>query len=422
MPITRRRFLKGGLAVAALGTMGATMPSVMVRSLYAANAAPSPGVRGAQVAGPRTLVVLQLGGGNDGLGALPPYTSGAYHDLRPQLGLDESDGVVPIAEGLGLHPSLASLKGRWQSGQMAIVQNVGYPEPDRSHFRSMAVWQTAQPAEAIEEGWLGRYLDFSAESAGDQWRAVGVDPAPAPALRGGPFVPAVESIDSYTLQADPFYPGDQQARIVAWQALHAAAGARTGSLPLLSQTGLAAFESMESLQAVAGDYTPLVAYPSGNALAAAFQTVAQLIDADLGTNIAYVTLGGFDTHAGQEDEHGPLLANVAAALNAFLDDLAAQGRLDQVAVMAFSEFGRRAGENGSGGTDHGKAGPVFLFGEGVNGGLYGDPPDLRNLDDGDLRYSVDFRSVYATVLEEWLGSESAPVLFGEFETLPLFRA
>ena len=421
MPMTRRRFLKGGLAVAALGTMGATMPSVMVRSLYVANAAPGPALQGAQAGGPRTLVVLQLGGGNDGLNALPPFNSGAYHDLRPQLGLDESDGVAPIAEGLGLHPSLASLRPRWERGEMAIVQNVGYPEPDLSHFRSMAVWQTAQPAEAIEEGWLGRYLDFRAET-GDQWRAVGVDPAPSPAFRGGPFVPAVESIDGYTLQADPVYPRDQSSRLVAWQALHTAAGARTGSLPLLSRTGLEAFESMESLQAVAGDYTPMVAYPAGNPLAAALQTVAQLIDADLGTNIAYVTMGGFDTHADEGDDHGPLLANVASGLNAFLDDLAAHGRLDQVAVMAFSEFGRRAGENGSGGTDHGKAGPVFLFGSGLNGGLYGEPPDLRHLDDGDLRYSVDFRSVYASVLEGWLGSESEPVLLGKFETLPIFRA
>ena len=150
--------------------------------------------------------------------------------------------------------------------------------------------------------------------------------------------------------------------------------------------------------------------------------MAQLIDADLGTNIAYVTMGGFDTHADEGDDHGPLLANVASGLNAFLDDLAAHGRLDQVAVMAFSEFGRRAGENGSGGTDHGKAGPVFLFGSGLNGGLYGEPPDLRHLDDGDLRYSVDFRSVYASVLEGWLGSESEPVLLGKFETLPIFRA
>lgn len=421
MPMTRRRFLKGGLAVAALGTMGATMPSVMVRSLYAANAAPAPTLGAAQSAGPRTLVVLQLGGGNDGLNALPPYTSGAYHDLRPQLALDESDGVLPIAEGLGLHPSLAPLASRWDAGEMAIVQGVGFDESDRSHFHCMHVWHTAEPAEAIEQGWLGRYLDFTADDTGNKWRAVGVDPAPVPAFRGGPFVPAVESIDSYTLQADPRFPRDQQARLVAWQALHAAAGARTGSLPLLSRTGLEAFESMESLQEVAGDYTPLVDYPTGNPLAAGLQTVAQLIDAGLGTTIAYVTIGGFDTHADEGDDHGPLLANVAAGLTAFLDDIGAQGRADQVAVLTFSEFGRRVGENSSGGTDHGKAGPVLLFGSALNGGLYGDPPDLTNLHDGDLRHSVDFRSVYAAVLEQWLGTESEPVLFSQFEPLPLFN-
>ena len=421
MPLTRRRFLSGGLAIAALGTMGATMPSVMVRALYAAHAVPGPGLAGGAGGRPRTLVVLQMGGGNDGLNALPPYTSSAYHDLRPKLALDESDGVVPIGEGLGLHPALAPLAARWDAGEMAIVQNVGYPEPDRSHFRSMAIWHTAQPGEAIEEGWLGRYLDRSAESAGNQWRAVGVDPAPVPAFRGGPFVPAMESVEGYTLQADPRHPRDQAARLAAWQALHVAAGARTGSLPLLSRTGLEAFESMESLHAVAGDYTPMVAYPDGNPLAAGLATVARLVDAGLGTTIAYVTVGGFDTHSGEVDEHGPLLANVASALTAFLDDVAAHGHADEVAVMGFSEFGRRAGENGSGGTDHGKAGPMFLFGPAVTGGLYGDAPDLRNLDDGDLRYSVDFRSVYASVLEQWLGSESEPVLFGAFESLPLFQ-
>jgi hypothetical protein len=220
---------------------------------------------------------------------------------------------------------------------------------------------------------------------------VGTDPALASAFRGGPFVPAIESVDGYTLQAGPRYPGDQPARLAAWQALHTAAGARTGSLPLLSRTGLEAFESMESLQDVAGDYSPMVAYPAGNPLAAGLQTVAQLVDAGLGTTIAYVTIAGFDTHA------------------------------DRVSAMGFSEFGRRAGENGSAGTDHGKSGPMFLFGPAVNGGLHGEPPDLRNLDDGDLRYSVDFRSVYASVLEQWLGCESEPVLFGSFETLPLFK-
>lgn len=424
MPMNRRRFLRDGAAIA---TLGVTMLSVLVRTLYAAPADAEPAVPGVALVPPgtmgeRTLVVLQLGGGNDGLSALPPYLNGAYHDLRPLLALDEADGVAPLEEGVGLHPSLAPLLPLWDAGRLAIVQNVGYPGPNRSHFRSMEIWHTARLDEQIGEGWLGRYLDASAAADGNRWRAVGVGSFNGLALAGDLFVPTMQSIDAYQLQPDPRHPADAPARLAAWRALHAAAGARSGSLALISKTGLEAFASTQTLQAAGAAYEPLVEYPAGNAVAAGLQTVAQLIGAGLGTTIAYVTMAGasFDTHAAQADRQAELLGQVGEAIAALLEDVALQGRGNDVVLLAFSEFGRRVAVNGSDGTDHGAAGPVFIAGAPVRGGLYGDLPDLRRLDEGDLRYSTDFRSVYATLLEDWLGADSEPVLFGRFETLPLF--
>jgi uncharacterized protein (DUF1501 family) len=221
---------------------------------------------------------------------------------------------------------------------------------------------------------------------------------------------------------DPRYPQDAEHRIVAWEALHANAGARTGSQPLLSRAGLEAYASTLTLQGAAASYTPMATYPDQNPLAAGLQVVAQVVDAGLGTGIGYVSMAGFDTHAVQDEIHSELLQQVADALVAFLDDIDAHGHGDDVVVMGFSEFGRRVEVNGSEGTDHGTAGPVLLAGRPVLGGLYGDPPDLSDLDNGDLKFSTDFRSVYATLLEDWLGTAAAPVLFGDFGTLPLLSA
>jgi uncharacterized protein (DUF1501 family) len=381
MPLTRRDFLKGGFACALLGSAA---PSVLVRTIYAE---PTPEVQAMQAQlglKPRTLVVLQLGGGNDGLSMLPPYEDGLYHDLRRELSFDLESGVIPLQDGIGLHPGLAQLEPVWARGDLAFIQNVGYADPNRSHFRSMDIWHTAEPNDLIAEGWLGRYLDFTSANDGNHWRAV--------------------------------------HRIVAWEALHGYAGARTGSQPLLSQAGLEAYASTLTLQGAAAAYTPMATYPDQNPLAAGLQVVAQVVDAGLGTGIGYVSMAGFDTHAVQDETHSELLQQVADALVAFLDDIDAHGHGDDVVVMGFSEFGRRVEVNGSEGTDHGTAGPVLLAGRPVLGGLYGAPPDLSDLDNGDLKFSTDFRSVYATLLEDWLGTAAAPVLFGDFGTLPLLSA
>jgi len=419
MPLTRRDFLKGGFACALLGSAA---PSVLVRTIYAE---PTPEVQVMQAQlgfKPRTLVVLQLGGGNDGLSMLPPYEDGLYHDLRRELSFDLESGVIPLQDGIGLHPGLAQLEPVWARGDLAFIQNVGYADPNRSHFRSMDIWHTAEPNDLIAEGWLGRYLDFTSANDGNHWRAVSIGPSPSPALAGQTFVPAIGDAESYQLQMDPRYPQDAEHRIVAWEALHANAGARTGSQPLLSRAGLEAYASTLTLQGAAASYTPMATYPDQNPLAAGLQVVAQVVDAGLGTGIGYVSMAGFDTHAVQDEIHSELLQQVADALVAFLDDIDAHGHGDDVVVMGFSEFGRRVEVNGSEGTDHGTAGPVLLAGRPVLGGLYGDPPDLSDLDNGDLKFSTDFRSVYATLLEDWLGTAAAPVLFGDFGTLPLLSA
>ena len=222
MSMKRREFLKGDLAIA---TLGATMPSVLVRTLYAApDEGPGPaltgGVDGAGLTGARSLVVLQLGGGNDGLNTLPPYLSGTYHDKRGDMALDLDDGEIALGNGLALHPALAPLAPYWSGGQLAVVQNVGYPQPSRSHFRSMDIWQTAEPEALVREGWLGRYLDRNAAGSGNQWRAVSVGATQAPALAGETFVPSMNSVEEYQLLADPRQALDGARRLLAWQALH----------------------------------------------------------------------------------------------------------------------------------------------------------------------------------------------------------
>ena len=424
MPMNRRRFLKGGLAI---GALGAALPSTLVRTLYAApeDFSASDALTSARAILPvppkhRTLVVVQLGGGNDGLNTLPPYEDGLYHDLRPGLSLGLEDGVIPLHDGVGLNPNLEPLMPYWRSGNMAVVQGVGYPEPNRSHFRSMEIWHTAVPETIAQDGWLGRYLDINSADTGNRWRAISVGSTQAEAFEGDSFVPSMESADGYRLQMNA-HGLEAQHRLAAWQTLHERAGAGTGSLPLLSRTGLEAFESAEQLQGIAAQYTPSAEYPQGNPLAASLQTVAQVIDAGLGTSLAYVTASGFDTHARQDDDHPALLASVGSAIGAFMDDIAHHGHGDDVVVLVFSEFGRRVGVNGSDGTDHGTAGPVFLLGNPIAGGLYGEPPDLSGLQSGDLRYSTDFRSVYATVLEDWLETESPSILGEAFGTLPVLK-
>ena len=411
--ISRRELLRGSMGGIALVSAGSLMPAVFVRSVFSREA------RTVSAAEGRVIVILQVAGGNDGLNTVVPYNDGLYYDARASLAISPED-VLPLNDRIGLHPAMTGLNTLWQEGHLAVVEGVGYPNPSRSHFRSMEIWHTANAEGVSYEGWLGKYLDATGAENGNLWRAVNVGSSLAPSLASDAvYVPTVSNINAYQLRSDPRYPDDHENRMQAWTALYAEAASEPGYLPLVSATGLQAFDSAIQLGNVASRYEPAVEYPSGP-LGEAMKLVAQLIDSELGTGICYVTTGGFDTHAQQPNLHAALLGGLSDAILAFDRDLAAHGKGQDVVLVTWSEFGCRVKENGSTGTDHGTAGPLFVVGDPVQGGVYGEPSSLAELDNGDLRFTTAFRSVYATLLEEWLSMPSADVLGASFPTLGIF--
>jgi uncharacterized protein (DUF1501 family) len=357
----------------------------------------------------RVLVVLQLDGGNDGINTAVPFADEGYAKHRRALRLP-TDRLVKVNDKVGLHPSLGGLGKLLEAGQLVIAQGVGYPNPSRSHFRSMATWHTARldPEEHRGPGWLGRGLDTAAKGASAL--LVGSGPPPV-AIRGRrSTASAIERIEDFTLAAgaDPrkaLAPEDQGNDLAAF----------------VQRSMLDAYATADRLAQVAGDKDD-ARYPQSG-LASRLRLIARLLKAGLDTRVFYTLQPGYDTHSAQLFAHSNLLFDLSAALKAFLDDLAAAKLADRVVVLLFSEFGRTVSENGSGGTDHGTAGPVFLAGPAVKGGLVGAAPSLLDLDPkhGDLRRSLDFRQVYATVQEDWLGLSARETLGGAFERLPLFR-
>jgi uncharacterized protein (DUF1501 family) len=419
MALTRRSLLSRG---ALLVTAGLTAPSFLARTALAINpeiaAAPLDQTRRAKI-----LVALQMTGGNDGLNTLIPFTEPAYYQYRSSLAIPQSE-VLPLTDSVGLHPRLGKLKDLFDAGKVAVVQGVGYPNPNRSHFRSMDIWHSARPDIFERSGWLGRYLDacqcardqtLPAVSAGEQLNTIFYTETT--------LVPAVASIGAFSLQVNTGQANDRQLQIQTLRNIYSQAGNWSPHEVLIRNTTLEAFDGAEQLQAAAATYQSLVAYPADNALASQLQMVAQIISADLGTRLFSVQLAGFDTHAQQFNTQAGLLAQLDDALDAFERDLAAMGRQDDVLVMTFSEFGRRVAQNGSSGTDHGTAEPMFLIGNMVQPGLHGTYPSLQDLDDnGDLKFSTDFRSVFAGVLKDYLGADPAPVLAGSYDPVGVIRA
>lgn len=412
MPLTRRDFLNRTAAASAVIAGTHAVPGLWMRAAAAAVDRSSENV----------LVVLQLTGGNDGLNTVIPYGDDVYHANRFALRIGESQ-VLRIDDYLGFHPSLRGFSKLYEEGQLAIVQGVGYSNPNRSHFESMDIWHTAMQAGAARQvGWLGRWLDAERSAHGDAATDVpalhlGSEVQPL-ALNGlNVHVPSIGSIEDFRLR------GMEHARL-ARTIDEAVAAPRDQASDLLtflqdaSQAALAASRRIQ--QAVAQDATS-VEYPSSD-LGQKLRGVAQLIDAGLATRIYYLTLDGFDTHSRQADAHGSLLNQLGDAVAAFMQDLSDRGQADRVLLMCFSEFGRRVKENGSQGTDHGAAAPMFVAGGRVKGGLVGEHPSLTALEDGDLKFHTDFRQVYATAAEAWLRTPSEPLLAGRFEQLPLLDA
>lgn len=380
----RRDFLKlSALAVAA--TTG--MPGFLARAA-------------AQAGGTKTLVVVQLTGGNDGLNSLIPFSNGAYYAARPHIAIPKKD-VLNLTADLGLHPSLKPLMGLWNAGQLAFMENVGYPNPNRSHFASMAIWHTADPTQAQADGWIGRM----AEKIGDPFCASNIGGTTPQALTAAQFsLPSIEGVDAFQLKLPA---GLQDAFNTMLNT------PRVGEADYVVRATRQMLKNTARVQANVKKYKGGASYPD-TPFSAGLRDAARLIAAGVGQRVLYVSLGGFDTHAAQRAAQDELLKMLAEGLSAFYTDLDRQGLSDQVIVMGFSEFGRRVAENDSAGTDHGKGSVMFALGKGVNGGIHGSSPDLEDLSEGDIKYKQDFRGVYAEALNKWLGLSARDILGGNF--------
>lgn len=421
MANARRRFIINGLGFVSLGL---TMPAFLKQAL-AEQAATMMGdsVPGAVAGGTlpeipagKILVVVELSGGNDGLNTVTPYTDPAYAKLRPNIRVSAAD-AIKISDRLGLHPAMSAMGALFEKGRVAVIAGTGYPNPNRSHFDSMDIWQSANTQRNTERtGWLARYFDADGHYKGN----------PLSGLVLGSSLP----LALYS-HASPVSVVGSGADFVEGAAsmMRLASGESTG------RTGTVARSNADFIRNVSNDiYTSSLDlkkalstydvkalqaanYPNNNALAGSLQTIARLITGGLKTRIFYTSVGGFDTHANQPGQHANLLRGLSEAIAAFNRHLEYTARDKDVVTMTFSEFGRRVQENGSAGTDHGAASSMFVVGSGIRGGIYGQQPSLTDLDDGDLRFTTDFRSVYATVLNNWLGVPAAPVLGGKYPLL-----
>jgi uncharacterized protein (DUF1501 family) len=442
---TRRAFLRTSMLGAAAAW---TLPVFIDKTFFALNAlAADRAIQTATGKDSTILVVLQLAGGNDGLNTLIPFADDAYRRARPTLGL-APDKVLKLNDQLALNPALAPLRALFDEGHLGIIQGVGYPNPNRSHFRSTEIWQTASDAnENRAYGWLGNYFDHCCQGADPTVGvAIGGTSPQAFAAKSPTGVSFArpeqyrwinyEKTDGKMGAAEFFFrqlnqPEDVSADISSMLgggaesagggSVEAIGGAvHDGSNPLdfLERTALDAQVSSDRVLAIARKTKPLVSYPGGR-LSESLSLVGRMIAGGLPTRVYYVSLGGFDTHQNQMPAHERLLTELGAALGAFAADLKAQGNFERVMVMTFSEFGRRVEQNASGGTDHGAAAPMFVLGGRTKPGLHGTMPSLTKLFQGDLIHTVDFRSVYAGVLEQWLGVPSQPVLGRKFNPLSL---
>ncbi len=433
-PYTRREFLRSGVILASAAV---TVPSFINGTAHAMSQALGqlsslPGVPDDHV-----LVVLQLSGGNDGLNTVIPYGYPEYYRARASIGIQEKDVLkLSRSEDVGLHPGLVGMRDLYDAGLLSIIQGVGYPNPNRSHFKSMDIWHTADTT-ATGDGWLGRYFD--SECCG-QGKGESGKPEQNSSQGGGMSAIAIGRSAPLALQGRMVKPiSFENEQLFRWSGkeIHNALSDpyekinRAGAAEAVDTESNAAFLMRTALDAqLSSDMIrkavavrPSVTYP-GNDLGRQLMMVAAMIKAGLKTRVYYVTQGGFDTHAGQggaQGRHGQLLNQFSSAVKAFYDDLKGQGNDGRVLTMSFSEFGRRVGQNASQGTDHGTAGPMFLFGPMLRPGVHGDHPSLTDLDDGDLKFRIDFREVYAGILEQWLKADSKKILEGSYRALDVLK-
>jgi uncharacterized protein (DUF1501 family) len=432
---TRRDFLRTTLLGGALSW---TVPSFVAQTFSALHAAADGALTQIPTGKDGTILVLiQLAGGNDGLNAVVPYTNDFYHQARPTIGL-RPDEVLKLSDTLGLNPALSGFKSLYDAGHFAVVNGVGYPNPNRSHFRATEIWQTAVDAEKYSTtGWLGRYFDNACQGC-DPTVGISIGPRSPQAFSSDRISGiSLENPNAYRFMGAK--PNDDEE--LAYRSMYGTeeppmednaggsinmisgtmtVGSGQGALDFLERTSMNAAVSSDKIRAIAGKVKNLVPYP-GYGLGNDLSLVARLIAGGLPTRVFYVSQGGYDTHNAQRGAHEARLKELGSAVKAFTDDLIAMGQFDRVMIMTFSEFGRRVHENGSKGTDHGAAAPMFLAGGKLKGGLLGAEPSLApgDLTDGDIKYNTDFRSVYASFLQDWLKTPTAPILGRAFETLPI---
>ncbi len=405
-----------------------TIPVFLERTFTALNAqAADTSIQTATGKDHPILIVIQLAGGNDGLNTIIPFEDDLYFKLRPKLAIPKEQ-VLSLGGLTGLNPSLAPLKNLYDAGNLAIIQGVGYPNPNRSHFRSAEIWQTASDAQQnLTKGWIGRYFDNCCAGEDPTVGVVLGEQLPEAFNAANPTGVAVRRPGSlgFDRENDP-----DEARLFAeLNGLEptSMSGDFIGNLSGPSRSGMSALEylqrtaldaqvSTDKIKQVLKGSKNETAYPK-NQLGNSLALISRLISGGLPTRVYYASQGGYDTHAGQITTHKRLLNELADSIAAFCNDLKAKGIFDRVLVMTFSEFGRRVSENANGGTDHGTAAPMFVCGGGVQPGLYGEQPPLNRLDAGDLLYNVDFRSVYSTILSKWMKAPPALVLGRDFPKL-----
>ena len=409
---TRREFLRASSILA----VGAAMPAFLAKAIAATTAELGGTIPGFK--DDRILVVVQLGGGNDGLNTLVPFTDDAYFRARPRIALKD-DKIIKLTGDVALNAKMKAFKDLADQGKLCVVEGVGYPNPNRSHFRSTEIWQTGVDSDRYSEtGWIGRYFDNQCGGTAEPVAGVAVGGERPQSFAGQKgFGVAFQDPNSFG-----WTEGQGEAKERNFQVLNAANETlHNDTLDFLRKVTNNAVLSSDRVREVAKKYKGGIEYPR-DPFANSLQTVAKMIAGGLPTRIYYVTLTGFDTHANQLNTHDNLLERFANGIAAFQRDLESQGNAQRVLTMTFSEFGRRVGENASGGTDHGTAAPMFLVGDMLNAGMAGKRPSLTDLDQGDLKYTTDFRGIYASVLDQWLGADSKLVLGKAFPQIGLIKA
>ncbi len=369
-----------------------------------------------------SLVVIQLSGGNDAMNTVVPYTNGIYHDSRKAIHLSE-DQVIDLNGTLGLSNSLGPMKSIWDAGNMAIIQGIGYPKPNRSHFRSMDIWHTAESDHIADSGWLGRTIRELNPDGKNVITGINFGRGLPRALHAkGVPVASVGNLATYGLMPDI---ADQMTRDLAvdvFARMYGPDDTRDAVLQQISDTGMGAYLGADILRAAPEAYSSTIEYQTDVPIAQSLRAISQVMLADLGTRVFYTQHGGYDTHAGELENHARLWNDLSTAISDFLADLDEHDRGDDAVVMIFSEFGRRIKDNGSG-TDHGSGGVAFILGNSVKGGLYGEYPSLGPgaQVDGDMCFNNDFRGTYATLLDQWMGIDPSTILNDHYEQFDLIR-